>query len=154
VGTLLVAAGPGTLRPALWLTLQFRLPVVVDAHPLGVRLDAGAARALAAVDATLGERVAIRFGVGAGVDVVHMTPLPEGGPGVSRAAGQDFAVVVGRASAGLAVSLSQRVAMTSVLSCDLDLSDTRYVSVVNGALVPALTAWTVRPALSVGVEVQ
>jgi hypothetical protein len=83
-----------------------------------------------------------------------LTPLLEGAQGVSRAAAQDFAVLVGRSSVGLAVSLSPRVAMTSVLSCDLDLSGTRYVSVVDGAPIPVLTAWTVRPALSVGVEVQ
>jgi hypothetical protein len=152
-GTLHVAAGSGTFQPALWFTLQYRLPLTVDAHPLGIRLDAGAARALAGFDAAISERVAIRFGVGAGVDVMHLTPRSEDGSGTSVAADQTFAVVVARSSVGVALSLSRHVAMVSVLSCDLDPSDTRYVSIVNGARFTALSPWTFRPALSLGVEV-
>jgi hypothetical protein len=153
-GTLLVAAGRGVFRPGLWFTLQYRLPLTVDAHPLGVRLYAGAARALAGFDAAISERVAIRFGVGPGVEVMRLVPRVEDGSGTSPATDQNFAVIVARSSVGIAFSLSRRVAMVSVLSCDLDPSDTRYVSIVNGAAVAALSPWTFRPALALGVEVQ
>jgi hypothetical protein len=152
--TLVVGPREGTLRPALWLTLQYRLPLQIDAQPLGVRLDAGAARALAAVDAEVGKRVALRFGVGGGVDAIHMTPLTESGLQVNRAIDQTFAVVVARSSAGLAYALSPRIAIVSVVSCDLDLSGTRYVSVVDGSPTAALSPWTLRPALSIGVDVR
>jgi hypothetical protein len=151
---LFVAAGDRPLRPALWLSVQYRVPVRVDAQPLGVRLDGAAARALAALDATLNPRVAMRFGAGAGVEIVHMSPLAEPGSGASPAADQDFATVVARSSIALRFSVSQHVAMAATLSCDLDLSGTRYVTVVNGAAVPALSPWTLRPALALGVDVE
>jgi hypothetical protein len=149
---LLVSTGGGPLRPALWLTAQYRIPLRIDAHPLGVRLEGAAARALAAVDATVSRRVSLRLGAGAGVDVLHMSPLLESGSHASAAGDQSFAVIVGRASLGLRFSLAPHVSMASTLSCDLGFGDGRYVTIVNGAATAALSPWTVRPALSLAVE--
>jgi hypothetical protein len=120
---------------------------------MGVKLDAFAVRALAVIDLSIAQGLVLRAGVGAGIDAVHFAPLPQD-PGASLASAQDFAVVVGRSSVGLAYSLSRSVAISFVMSCDLDLSGARYVSIVDGTAAPALSPWTFRPALSVGVELQ
>jgi hypothetical protein len=151
--TLVVVSGHARVRPGLWLTLQYRLPLTVDAEPLGVRLDAAAGRLLAAIEAPLGARTVLRAGLGAGIDAVHSTPLGEQSQ-ASPASAQNFVITVGRASAGLAYALSRSVSITSVVSCDLDVSGTRYVSVVDGTPTPALSPWTLRPALAIGVELR
>ncbi|MCL2448394.1 MAG: hypothetical protein FWD17_05555 [Polyangiaceae bacterium] len=151
--TLFATTRSGSIRPALWLTLQYRLPLIADAVPLGARIDSGALRALAAIDATVGRRVSARFGLGAGVDVVHLAPRIDGGGQVTPAADQVFAVFVARASVGLRIEVTRHLAGTMALSGDLDPYGTKYVTLVNGAPVAVLSPWAVRPALSFGAEI-
>jgi hypothetical protein len=148
---LYIGARPGTVRPGAWLTVQYRLPMIVDTAPLGVRLDGGTVRALAAVDLAVNERLSIRFGAGVGIDAMHMTPRLEGKPGTTLDRDEDFALVVARASAGGQWRVSRRLAIALTLSCDLDPSGTRYGVLVDGAQETVLSPWPVRPALSLGV---
>jgi hypothetical protein len=144
----------GAVRPGGWLTLQYRLPMIVDTAPLGVRLDGGTGRALAAIDLAVGPRLAVRLGLGGGIDVLHMSPRLERSPGTTRGKDDDFVVLVARASGAASLSLSADLALTVVVSCDLDPSGTRYVVAVDGVTAPALSPWPVRPALSLGLTFQ
>jgi hypothetical protein len=152
--TFYVGAPRATMRPGGWLTAQYRLPVIVDTPPLGVRLDGGALRALGAIDVAFSKRLAVRFGVGAGVDVMHMTPRLEGKPGTTLGKDEEFTLVVARLSAGAVWSLSRHLALALTVSCDLDPSGTRYVAVVDGVGEAVLSPWPARPALSLGVATQ
>jgi hypothetical protein len=154
IGTFHVGAPRGRLRPGGWLTLQYRLPVIVDTPPLGVRLEGFTGRALATIDVAVGGQLALRFGAGAGVDMVHMTPRLEGSPGTLLGAEEDFAIVVARVSGGVLWSFSGDLAFALILSCDVDPSGTRYVAVVDGIAGAVLSPWRVRPALSLGMTIQ
>ncbi len=148
---LYIGARRGPVRPGVWLTVQYKLPMIVDTAPLGVRLDGGGLRALAAVDLAVSERFSIRFGAGAGVDAMHMTPRLEGKPGTTLDKDEDFALVVARASAGGEWWVSRSLAIALTLSCDLDASGTRYGVLLDGVQETVLSPWPVRPALSLGV---
>jgi len=149
-----VGARRGTLQPGAWLTAQYRLPMIVDTAPLGVRLDGGSLRALAAVDLAVNERLSIRFGAGIGFDAIHMTPRLEGKPGTTLGKDEDFALVVARASAGGEWWVGRHLAISLTLSCDLDPSGTRYGVLVDGVQQTVLSPWPVRPALSLGVTTE
>jgi hypothetical protein len=153
-GTFYIGAPGGTLRPGGWLTLQYRFPVIVDAAPLGVRLDGVAGRALAAIDFALGPGFAVRVGAGGGVDVMHMRPRPDGSPGTAPANDEDFALVVARLSGEAAWSFAGDFALALMVSCDLDPSGSRYVVLGDGVASAVLSPWPVRPALSLGVTIQ
>jgi hypothetical protein len=148
---LYVGAQRGTVRPGVWLTVQYRLAMIVDTPPIGVRLDGGTLRALAGVDVALNERLSIRLGAGAGIDAIHMTPRLEGKPGTTIDNDEDFALVVARANAGGEWWVSRRLAIALTLSCDLDPSGTRYAALVDGVKQTVLSPWPVRPALSLGI---
>ncbi len=143
-----VGASRGAVRPGGWLSAQYRLPLIFDSAPLGVRLDGGGLRALATMDVELGRRAALRFGVGSGVDVVRMTPRLEGRPGTQLGSDQTFALVIGRVSAAVVASLSTHLEFSLTASCDIDPSGTRYSASVDGAGETVLSPWAVRPALS------
>jgi hypothetical protein len=149
-----IGADRGRLRLGGWLTLQYRLPVIVNAAPLGVRLDGASLRALATVDAPAGKRLAFRFGIGAALDATHMTPRLEGKPDTMVAKDQDFAVLVARVSAGAVTRLSAHLVLTFTVSCDVDPSGTRYVALVQGAETTVLSPWPARPALSLGIAIR
>jgi hypothetical protein len=149
-----IGADRGRLRLGGWLTLQYRLPVVVNAAPLGVRLDGASLRALATVDAPAGKRLAFRFGIGAALDATHMTPRLEGKPDTMVAKDQDFAVLVARISAGAVARLSAHLVLTFTVSCDVDPSGTRYVALVQGTETTVLSPWPARPALSLGIAIR
>jgi hypothetical protein len=152
--TFYVGAPRGRLRPGGLLTLQYRLPVIVDAAPLGVRLDGFTSRAIATIDVAVGAQLTVRFGAGPGVDVVHKTPRLEGTPGTVLGADEDFAIVLARVSGGILWSFSADLAIVLMLSCDLDPSGTRYVAVVDGVTGAVLAPWPARPAVSLGVTIQ
>jgi hypothetical protein len=154
LGTFYIGAPRGTLRPGGWLTLQYRFPVIVDAAPLGLRLDGVSGRALAAIDFAVGPRFAVRVGVGAGVDVMHVNPRPDGSPSTAAANDEDFALVVARLSGEAMWSFSADFALALMLSCDLDPSGSRYMALVDGVSSAVLSPWPVRPALSLGVTIQ
>jgi len=153
-GSFYVGGPRGTLRPGGWLTLQYRLPTIVDEAPLGVRLEGGTGRALATIDLAVRPRLAVRFGAGLGIDVLHTSPRLESSPGTTRGTDEDFVVLVARVSGGASWSLSADLALTLIVSCDLDPSGTRYVVAVDSVTVPVLSPWPVRPALALGVTWQ
>jgi hypothetical protein len=154
VGGIYAGAARGTVRPGGWLTLQYRFPVVVEAAPLGVRLETFTARALATIDLALGGDLGVRFGAGPGVDVLHTSPRLEGSPGTMLRNSEDFAVVVARVSGVFFWSLTRNVAIALMVSCDLDPTGSRYVALVDGVATPVLSPWPVRPAFSLGVTFQ
>jgi hypothetical protein len=149
-----IGARRAAVRPGAWLTVQYRLPIILDTAPIGVRLDGAALRALATVDVVVTPRLAVRFGVGAGVDAVHMTPRLEGQQGTTLGQDEEFALIVARASAGGVWWVARDLGIALTLSCDLDPSETRYSAVVDRAEETMLSPWPVRPALSLGVLTQ
>ncbi len=146
-----IGAPRGAVRPGAWLTVQYRLPIIVDTAPIGVRLDGAAIRTLATLDVAVDARLSIRFGVGAGVDAMRMTPRLESKQGATLSKDQDFVLVVARASAGGVWWVARHLGVVLTVSCDVDPSGTRYAAVVDGAESTVLSPWPVRPALSLGV---
>jgi hypothetical protein len=149
-----IGARRGAVRPGAWLTVQYRLPIFVDTAPIGVRLDGAALRALATLDVAVDARLSVRFGVGAGIDAIRMTPRLESKQGATLSKDEDFALVVARASAGGVWWVARDLGVVLTLSCDVDPSGTRYAAVVGGAESTVLSPWPVRPALSLGVLTQ
>jgi hypothetical protein len=149
-----LGAPRGRVRPGGWLTLDYSLPLTVDARPLGLRLEQGAGRVLGAVDVSLADRLALRLGVGAGVDIVHVTPQLEGSARTTRGDDETFALVLACASGRLVWSFSQNVGLSLTGSVDVDPSGSRYVVLIDGAPTAVLSPWPVRPAVSVGLAVR
>ena len=127
--------------------------MVVDAEPLGVRLEGFSVRALAVLDWGLGDQLAVRVGAGAGFDVVHKSPRLEGSsPGTMRGSDEDFALFIARASAAVLWSFSSHLSLALMLSSDIDTSGSHYVTL--GVAAPVLSPWPVRPALALGMTIQ
>jgi hypothetical protein len=152
--TFYIGARRAAVRPGAWLTGQYRLPIILDAAPIGVRLDGAALRALATVDITVNARLAVRLGVGLGLDAVHMTPRLEGQQGTMLGQDEEFALIVARASAGAVWWVARDLGIALTLSCDVDPSGTRYSAVVDRVEETTLSPWPVRPAISLGVLTQ
>jgi hypothetical protein len=154
--SLFVALGPRRPVPwrwGLWSTAQLRLPVhATDDTGAGVDLEAGALRALLALEHAWTERATGRAGVGIGVDVVRARP---------EASTPDVAVlnpaftrsfVIGRAALAIDLRLARRTWLVAALAADVDVTGQRYAFARGGGgeeLV--LKPWIVRPAAALGL---
>jgi hypothetical protein len=158
--SLFVALGPalGARRPVpwrwgLWSTVQLRLPVhATDDTGAGVDLEAGALRALVALEHAWTERATGRAGVGVGVDVVRARP--EASPAdvavLNPAFTRSFAI--GRAALAVDLRLAGRTWLVASLAADVDVTGQRYAFARGGGgeeLV--LKPWIVRPAAALGL---
>jgi hypothetical protein len=123
-----------------------------DDGGLGVELEAGALRALLALERPLSERATGRAGLGGGVDVVRARP---------EAASPDLAVLepaftrafaVGRAALAIDLRLARRTWLMAAVAADVDVTGQRYVfSRGGGGEELVVRPWIVRPAAALGL---
>ena len=153
--SLFVALGPRARdrRWGAWSTAQLRLPLrAADDSGVGVDIEAGALRALFALERAWSERASGRAGLGGGVDIVRATP---------EAATPDVAVLdpaftrsfaVGRAAVALDLRLARRTWLVAALAADVDVTGQRYTFARGGGGDEiVLRPWAVRPAAALGL---
>jgi len=147
------AGGARAWRWGLWGTAQLRLPLhAADDTGAGVELEAGALRALVALEHAWSERAIGRAGVGLGVDVVRARPeaaMPDAailGPSFTRT----FAV--GRAAVAVDLRLARRTWLVAALAADVDVTGQGYAfGRGGGGEELVLKPWIVRPAAALGL---
>jgi hypothetical protein len=154
--SLFVALGarrPVPWRMGLWATAQLRLPVrATDDAGAGVALEAGALRALLALEHAWTERATGRAGVGVGVDVVRARPeaAPPDVAVLNPAFTRSFAVA--RAALAVDLRLARRTWLVAALAADIDVTGQRYAfSRGGGGEELVLKPWIVRPAAALGL---
>jgi hypothetical protein len=142
----------GSLRPGAWLTAQYRLPLIADfPSSTGARLDVGALRLLASADVDWIPTISLRFGIGGGLDVVHLEPRA-GSATTTLAPAQTFAIPIVRLDGAIRWALAEDLAALFGLALDVDGSGTRYTVERTNARETVLSPWPVRPALFVGIS--
>jgi hypothetical protein len=143
--------GPGRSAPfGVWLAGQYRLPIDVEASPVGARLEGGAVRALVTVDLPLHVGMTLRFGLGGGMDLVRLTPQASPGATAVLSGGRTLAFGLARAAAGIEFSVTSWLSLWSRVAADFDPSNTSYVFAGRDAEQLVLRPWPVRPAVALG----
>lgn len=153
-----VVHGPGlalALRAPLGLgallSAQYRLPLEVDADPIGLRSEALALRALAAFHVALSARAALRFGLGAGADIARLTPELAASGDARTTEPRTLALAVARALVAIDLRVTPFLSAWLALAADLDLDRSQYVLVdAGGEEHTVAEPWRVRPALAIG----
>jgi hypothetical protein len=145
LATLALAFPQSWLRPALWLTLEYRVPLEIAAAPFGARLDQGLFRLLMSIDVPLVTRLKLTVLLGGGLDVVWTTPkLAEGAAGRLEAPSTAYFGIL-RAGLGLRVALGGSFALLALVGCDVDGQHRTWVALVDGVKRIILEPWPVRP---------
>lgn len=132
-------------------TGQYRVPVVIDGDPIGVRLDQGAVRAFARVEGDVGARVTLVARVGTGVDVVTPTARLTQSERAALDAVSTRVEPVVALGGGVRARLFDRVSLALDVGAELALSPARYT--VTGLAGDVFAPWSVRPTASLGVLV-
>jgi hypothetical protein len=133
------------LRPAMWLTMGYRLPLEIAASPFGARLDQGVFRLLMSIDVPLVPRLQLTVLLGGGIDVVWTTPrLAEGATGRAELPSVAYVGIL-RAGLGLRVNLGGSFALLATVGCDVDGQHRTYVALLDGTKRIVLEPWPVRP---------
>jgi hypothetical protein len=127
---------------AAWLTAQYRLPVTASGPEAGVTLEGPSARA----GFELGAR-RLRARLGAGLDLVHASPVVVDPAVVAAAARWSTSFVL---AAALRAELYRVRGLRVHASLLVDLVPTAvdYAVDANGTLAPAFSPWRVRPGLA------
>ena len=141
------------LRPGLALHAQYRLPLTIAPHPIGMRVNSVALRVLGEIGAPLSRRLTWWTSAGAGADWIHFEPRASGAPGYWTAAGRSMTVAILRAELGGRLTLAPNVSLLAGLALELDLSRTRYVVVLDSSTHEVFRPWAARPGLLLGLSV-
>jgi hypothetical protein len=142
----------GRIRPGVWASVQYRFPVVVEDAPVGLRFDSVAVRALAVADVGLTNRLAMRLGVGGGLEFDRVTPRVGTDSAVQIGQAESDLIPVARISFGARLALREHFALDFGAAMDVDFTGTRYLAVGGGTSVVDFAPWAVRPALFLGVD--
>jgi len=143
--TLELALRRAWLRPAIWLTMQYRVPLEVPADPFGARLDHAVFRLLVSIDAPLVPGLGFTVLLGGGLDVVWTEPrIAEGAAGRLEAPSTAFFGEL-RAGIGLRATLGGSFALLAVVGCDVDGQHRSYVVLNDTEKRIVLEPWPVRP---------
>lgn len=136
----------------LLLSAQYRLPLHVDAEPVGMHLTAFGLRALATFESALSARVALRVGLGGGADVTRLAPATTAGARIDLTEARTLTLGVTRGLLGVDIRATPVLALWAALAVDVDLDRAQYVLVQqNGMQAEVSAPWRVRPSLSLGV---
>ncbi|MEA2700086.1 MAG: hypothetical protein QOI66_4357, partial [Myxococcales bacterium] len=149
-----LALGTGRVRPALWLSGQYRFPVEEAGPPVGFRLDSTVLRLIAGAEVHLRERLALEVGAGVGVDFIRLKArAPAGQTDVWVAQDRSFQVGLGRLMVGLRWRTSASTAVAASFVVDIDPSGTRLVFEGARGEQDVLSLYGVRPGLALAVSV-
>ena len=149
-----VALAMGRVRPALWMTGQYRWPVIVDEAPVGFRIDTTALRLLVGAEFDVGAKVSCELAVGGGIDVVHLDPRRASvGDQVWLASERGFVVGLARVMMGVRWRATTVVNLDVLIASDIDPSRTRLLFDQGASREPLLAPYAVRPALAVALSV-
>ncbi len=150
VGLGLALDGPGPLRP--WIEGAYQIPARDLSSPVGVELDAVAARAGLAAAVAMSRSVALLVGAGAGLARTSFTPRVEDPTVTARAAGA-FWSPTGRIVAGVAIRAGAHLALRLTAFCDVVGADVHYDLVDAGGTTrrPVLVPFRVQPGLAVQI---
>jgi hypothetical protein len=151
MASLFLRFGRRAVRWGVWSTAQLRLPVHAADGGAGLALQAGALRALLAVERPLTPRATLRGGLGGGVELVRVTPESTTPDRVLVEPPRTLAFAVGRAAIGLDVRLAARTSLVAILATDVDLTGQRYVFARAGGEQVILRPWRLRPAAALGL---
>src|SRR5439155_7459900 len=118
-----MALGAANVRPASWMTAQYRWPIVSENSPVGFRLDTTALRLLVGAELDVAPRVTIELGVGGGVDIMRLEPRRSiADARVWIGYPRSFAVGVGRAMAGTKWRFARSASAHVLFVTDIDTS--------------------------------
>lgn len=153
--------GPGAVlgftapksRFGVELAGYYRRPLTIDGAPVGARLQTLALRAGLGIEAWRGERGLLRLTLGAGADLVRVSPRALAGSDVQVASSGWLKLLVGRLGLTYAHELSSFADVEVTLGADLDPGRTHYVFRGNAGESQVLKPWPVRPLLSLGATV-
>lgn len=149
-----LALGTAPVRPALWLTGQYRWPVVSAALPVGYRIDTTALRLLAGTELALGRRTTLELGAGLGLDFVRLEPRPaQFDDSIWIGSERSFLIGLGRVMAGVRWPLGARASAHAVLVADIDASRTRLLFRDAQGNAELLSLYPIRPGVALTVSV-
>jgi hypothetical protein len=149
-----LAFGAGAVRPALWITGQYRWPVVDDRPPIGFRLDTTALRLLAGAEVATGSILTFELGVGAGVDLVRLEPRRSiADDSIWVASERSLVIGVARAMAGARWRIGRSLSAHTVFVADADPSRTRLLFEGSQGQEAIRSPYGVRPGFALAVSV-
>jgi hypothetical protein len=149
-----LALGTARVRPALWLSGQYRFPVEESGPPVGFRLDSTVLRLMAGAEVHLRERLALEVGAGLGVDFISLKArAPTSQTDVWVAHDRSFQVGLGRLMVGLRWRTSASTAVHALFVADIDPSGTRLVFEGAQGEQEVLSLYGVRPGLALALSV-
>lgn len=148
---LLALRSPLPLGLGIMLSAQYRFGYEVNEQPIGLRAQSFPLRVLLTLERALGRRVSLRFGLGAGADVVRLMPSMSSDASVAPTGERTLAFAVARALVSFDAQVSRSLALFAALAADADFERTRYVRQErDGGEAPIATPWRLRPALLLG----
>jgi hypothetical protein len=158
LASLRASASSGDWTGALSFSGQLRTPIVVDDAPIGLRLGVVALRLGFEVERRLTSRLALRAGVGPGLDVLDIEPRSRTrsadgviAPGVTLEAARSRVSPVLRWTLGLDVGIAGAVHGFAAFVLDHDLDNRTYfvrdVDVDRNVLAPQ----AFRPGFMIGI---
>ena len=149
VGVAAVLGGSNWI--GFWIDVGYQVPAKDNASPVGVRLDAVAARAGLLASVTLRPALIARLGAGAGFTRTSFTPLGDSST-ITTAPPDAFFSVAGRLFAGVDVRLSRAIVAGAALFCDAVGADVHYdLHEPDGSTRRVLTPFRLQPGIALQV---
>jgi hypothetical protein len=146
-----VDARKGQWMPGAWVSAQYQLPQSVVTDLVGVHLDTLALRAGARLTRELGRHTALALQLGAGADVIHITPLQGSGAQVSLASERFSGEFAGQFALAATLRPTTQYEFWASLLADVDFGMRHYDLVVDGSTRRVFTPLWIRPGILIGV---
>jgi hypothetical protein len=143
--------GAVSTSPEISLALHYRVPVVADGPPVGVRLDTFAIRSTASLAIWRSSTLQLRFGATTGVEFVHVEPQFAGDERLQLDSSRMMLVPTSGAWSGFGWRVWAHVTLHLRLGVDVDMKDTRFVVHRADREQTVLDPWRWRPFLQVWV---
>lgn len=132
-------------------SVQYRFPLEVEGEPVGLRTQTFALRALATIQHDASSRLALRFGLGGGADIVRIEPQLAASAAARTTSKRTLTLAVARALAGVDWRMSEWLSLWIAVAADLDLDKSQYVLIDDdGNELTVSEPWRVRPSLLIG----
>jgi hypothetical protein len=134
-----------------WVEVEYQLQARDNGNPVGVSLDAVAARAGLAASVALGRSWAAHLGAGVGLTRTWFTPLGDAAT-VTTAPPGSFTSVAGRIIAGADVRVGRRALAGVTVFCDAAGADVHYdLHEADGGTRRVLAPFRLQPGVAVRI---